>query len=94
MNNNNHQKIFELIVEKANELYPSKNITKNSPLIGDNAKLDSMELVTFLVEVEQEINERFNTTISLMSERAMSRSSSPFRNVEALVEYILELINE
>lgn len=59
-------------------------------LFGTNGLLDSMGLVTLIVEVEQALADRFNITMTLADDRAMSQRSSPFRSVGALADYILQ----
>lgn len=63
-------------------------------LFGDGRVLDSAGLVTFIVEVERAVNERHGIDISLADERAFSQSRSPFRSLNALVEYVEESIEE
>ena len=59
-------------------------------LFGTNGILDSMGLVTLIVEVEQTLADRFDITITLADDRAMSQRSSPFRSVGTLADYILQ----
>ena len=59
-------------------------------LFGTNGILDSMGLVTLIVEVEQALADRFNITMTLADDRAMSQRSSPFRSVGTLADYILQ----
>ena len=61
------------------------------PLVGPQAGLSSLGLVSFLADVESTLSEKYNLDLTLVSERAFSRTRSPFRSVEALADYILEL---
>jgi acyl carrier protein len=63
-------------------------------LIGSKAVLDSMGLVSLLIDVEQKINESHNINITIADERAMSQEKSPFRTVNTLTEYVDMLIQE
>jgi acyl carrier protein len=63
-------------------------------LFGSGSKLDSFELVNLVLDVEQEISSRFDVSISLMDERAMSQETSPFRTIQTLVNFIDTLIGE
>ena len=56
--------------------------------------LDSMGVVLLVSELENVIFEKFDKTISLADERAMSQKTSPFRNVETLINYVCLLLNE
>lgn len=69
-------------------------ITQSQRLIGKSGILDSMDLVNFLVDLEEVLEERYDKIISLQDERAMSRSHSPFLNPEELTNFILELNEE
>ena len=53
-----------------------------------------MDLVSFIVELEEAIEEGFDIEISLADEKAMSRRTSPFISVTTLSTYIIERINE
>ncbi len=60
-------------------------------LFGRTGALDSLELVTLILEVEESITQRFGP-IALMDERAMSQERSPFRSVGSLADYIVSLL--
>jgi acyl carrier protein len=65
------------------------SISADAPLFGDGSPLDSLGLVSLLIDVEEALQDRgFQVTLS--DARAMSQTKSPFRNVTALVEYIHE----
>ncbi len=85
-------KIKEFIDE--NEIIVEKEIDLNTRLIGSSSIFDSIELVTFIVDVEQYLDEKFDKQIQLASERAMSRRTSPFISIRTLTDYICEIVNE
>jgi len=60
-------------------------------LIGEEAAVSSMALVSFIADVESTLAETHDLAITLVSEQALSRKKSPFRNVDALAEYVVEL---
>ena len=66
-------------------------ITSESRLIGKSGLFDSMDLVNFLVDLEEVLEDTFDKGFTLSDERAMSRSHSPFINAEELTKFILEL---
>jgi len=69
--------------------------SEDTVLFGEGAVLNSLELVSFIVVVEERVNENLESGgITLTSEKAMSRSSTPFRTVRTLAEYIDELLQE
>ena len=57
-------------------------------LFGAGGLLDSMGLVTLVVDVEQALADRFGLRMTLADDRAMSQRSSPFRSAAALAAYI------
>ena len=63
-------------------------------LYGEKGILDSMGLVTLLVEVEQMVVDALDVDITIGDERALSRTRSPFRTVGSLADYVIELVRE
>ena len=63
-------------------------------LFGSNGLLDSLGLVSVVLDVEQQINDHLNLAISIADDRAMSQQRSPFRTVGSLADYVLTLIAE
>ncbi len=47
-------------------------------------------LVNLIVLVEEKIQQRFGVGITLVDERAMSQSKSPFRTLGSLAEFVEE----
>ena len=67
-----------------------ENPTAETRLFGTKSPLDSLALVTLIVDVEEAISTRFGKELVLADERALSRTHSPFRRVGSLADYILE----
>ena len=65
--------------------------SRDSPLLGANAILSSIGLVTFIIGVESTLEEDHEIDVTLVSEEAFSRRQSPFRTIDTLADYILEL---
>jgi D-alanine--poly(phosphoribitol) ligase subunit 2 len=63
-------------------------------LYGKNSKLDSLGLVSLIVAVEELLEEKFETIITIADERAISQKESPFRTVSTLADYIVMLVEE
>ena len=93
-------KIFDLIfetIDKFNNEYSNEiQLEKSShtALLGQGSKLDSLGLVNLIVAVEQNIEDKFDITITLADERAMSQEISPFRTVGSLADYIEMILVE
>jgi hypothetical protein len=85
------------VVRDANESLADGQKLRESadmPLFGPGAPLDSMGLVRFLVEVEERVQGELESEIRLVSDKAMSRRNSPFRSLQTLAEYVVELMQE
>lgn len=86
------QQIIDLIIETANELGADEigydgQLAEDTVLFGKDGALDSMGLVTLIIAVEQAIEDRFDTSIGLADEKAMSQAKSPYRSVGSLADY-------
>ena len=68
--------------------------TEETRLLGPDAPLDSLGLVTVLASFEAGINDRFDAEIVLADERAMSMEHSPFRTMGSLIDYACTLLDE
>ena len=67
---------------------------EDTRLIGRKRVLDSMGLVTLIVDVEQCLEEEYDVIVVLADERAMSQKHSPFLSVGSLADYICQLVEE
>ena len=65
---------------------------EETALFGGKGVLDSLKLVSLIVDIEQRIAAEFNQSVVLADERAMSKFHSPFRTVRTLVDYIGEVL--
>jgi hypothetical protein len=63
-------------------------------LFGKNSVLDSLSLVSVIVDIETLVSDQFRHFVSLTDDRAMSREPVPFTDVTALKSYVLELLRE
>lgn len=82
----------EVIVQKKRPM--PETLDAATSLIGKQAVIDSLSLVTLIVDIEERIEEEYGVTLTLTDDRAMSQNNSPFRNVGVLVAYLEELIGE
>ena len=81
---------FNMVAEEPKRLDKSPDTI----LFGEEGRLDSLGLVSLIMEIEGQIQIDFDTTITLADERAMSRLNSPFRSVDSLAGYIVEILDE
>ena len=96
----NEEKVLEIILralQSLNDELPAKEKFKAGPttsLFGSNATLDSLALVSVIVDVEGDVSTALGRSISLTDDRAMSQEVSPFDNVQTLLNYIMILVGE
>lgn len=69
-------------------------VEESTHLIGRGSVLDSLGLVTLIVDLEQRLEEEYGVSVVLANDRAISQKNSPFRTVQSLTEYICLLIEE
>ncbi|HMG15962.1 MAG TPA: hypothetical protein VK590_10980 [Saprospiraceae bacterium] len=92
--------IFEIVinqVKELNETLPSEQqfeVKEETILFGNGSNIDSLSLVSVIVDLEMLFSDEYGHDISLTDDRAMMREISPFDNIKNLVEYIEEIINE
>ena len=70
------------------------SLSESTHLIGNEQVLDSLGLVTLILDVEQDLENQYGVSLSLADDRAMSQSNSPFRTVGSLVNYICSLVKD
>jgi acyl carrier protein len=94
------EKIYKIICEVISQFNTELDnkieiaLGRDTRLFGGDSTLDSLELVSLIVNVEEAIEDEFGFSISLANDRAMSRRVSPFASVGILTDYIVELISE
>ena len=96
MNNQIREAIYHA-VDDHNQQSASDQQLEKSPsavLFGNKGQLDSLGLVSFIVEVEQKIETDLGIAIVLADERALSHKHNPFASLQDLENYIATLIKE
>lgn len=73
----------ELEYEHLNE------VDRDTPIFEGDLALDSLSLVTLVVDIEDKISDVYDCDVVLASDKAMSMLNSPYRNVGALTDFIL-----
>jgi len=63
-------------------------------IFGPEGQMDSLGLVGFLADLEYRLSEEFGGVYLIASEKAMSRTQSPFRDVESLGAHVAELLKK
>lgn len=68
--------------------------TEETIIFGRDGLLDSIALVSFILDVEEAIRAKTGVSVTLADERAMSQTRSPFRRVSSLADYAAQLVSE
>jgi acyl carrier protein len=96
----NKEAIQAIILKALNNINEERSLDEqltvslDTCLFGDDAALDSLSLVSLIVDVENAVSEQVGFEISLSDDRAMSQDVSPYSDVSALTSYIQLLLSE
>ena len=85
------------VIDNTNKHFSGKRKLEKAldfELYGESGNLDSMDLVSFIVDTEQCVDRVFGKALTLANEKSLSQVNSPFRSVETLADYIVQLIND
>jgi acyl carrier protein len=67
---------------------------RKTRLFGGGGPLDSLGLVSMIVQLEELVEEKTGKSIIIADEKAMSRRTSPFATLGLLSDYIFELLEK
>jgi acyl carrier protein len=96
----NREIIIEVVLEYLNNIvdtFPENekfSVDEDTVLFGFGSQIDSLSLVSVIVDLEMHYSMELNIEFSLTDDRAMTRKISPFDSVKNLVDYIHELLSE
>ena len=87
--------VFESFDEINENLDDDEKLQKSSKssIFGGDSSLDSFGLVNLIVSIEQSLEDKLGSPISLSDDKAISQKTSPFKDVETLVTYVKSLLN-
>ncbi len=94
------EKILEIIFSSLNERNEEReeqdqfNVNEETVLFGADGVLDSLDLVSTIVDIEGALSDEFGRKLSLSDDKAMSAEPIPFTSVSTLSEYILTILDE
>jgi len=73
---------------------PLDHIGEETEIVGPAAVIDSIGVVSLIVDIEQRLQMDHDIAITLASEKAMSQKNSPFRTVGVLAAHVLDSIEQ
>ena len=64
-------------------------VDEDTVIVGPDAVIDSIGVVSLIVDIEQRLEMDHQVSVTLASDRAMSQRNSPFRTAGVLADHIL-----
>jgi len=86
--------VYSAVDELNDQLPGGVRVEKSldATLYGASGKLESLDFVTLIMEVEEKINAEFGTDITIADENLLSKERSPFSTLGTLIEYLHEIL--
>jgi|TARA_B100001964_G_scaffold136270_1_gene150360 acyl carrier protein len=86
-------KISEFIISQLKTICKSdpQTFSENTPLIGEQRSIKSVELVELLLGLEEYVEDNLNVKFDWSGDSAMSERKSILKSVDTLSEHIFEL---
>jgi acyl carrier protein len=69
-------------------------ITEDTVLLGQKSNLDSLDFVSLVMIVEENIFDKLDQNITIASDKAFAKNYNPFERVDKLIKYVIELLKE
>jgi acyl carrier protein len=91
---------YNIVIESLNEVFaqagtPSpESLNDETVLVGSGAVLDSLGVVSLIVEVEQRLESEHEISVTLANDKAMSQRNSPFRTIGVLTDHVVAMAEE
>ena len=86
--------LHEILSEQEEDEIETNSFDESTCLIGTRTVIDSLGLVSLIINIEQKLSEHYRLSVTIADERALSREKSPFKTVGSLSDYISLLIDE
>lgn len=90
------EKISEILyacIDSANRMLPSEEKLAKSPetvLVGEKGVLDSLALITLLVDLEDELRTKLGVEVSLIEDDLMADAQGPYSSIANLTQWIYQ----
>ena len=91
---------YDIVVASLKEVFVQsglpalEKIDGDTVLVGKDAVLDSLGVVSLIVEVEQRLEGGHGISVTLANDKAMSQKNSPFRTVGVLTDHVMAMATE
>ena len=70
------------------------SLATDTKLFGPAASLDSLSLVSVIVDVESGVADELGVPVSLTDDKAMNEPVSPFSDVDTLADYVVKQLSQ
>jgi len=96
----NREKVLNAVysaVDSLNKQLPkgiSISKSPDAPLYGSSGKLESLDFVTLIMEVEEGMKDEFGIDIMIADENLLSKEKSPFSTIATLTDYLVDLLKD
>jgi acyl carrier protein len=67
----------------------ASKVNEETTIVGPDAVIDSIGVVSLIVDIEQRLEMDHQVSVTLANDRAMSQKNSPFRTPAVLADHIL-----
>lgn len=67
----------------------ASQVNDETVIVGPGAVIDSIGVVSLIVDIEQRLEMDHEVSVTLANDRAMSQRNSPFRTASVLADHIL-----
>jgi len=94
------EKAFTLVKDAIAELNEEleydtlREVGEDTPIYGGDEGIDSLSLVTLIVNLEERSESAFGRRLALADQKAMSMRNSPYRTAGALADFIVARLGE
>src|ERR1700688_448739 len=72
----------------------ASTVTEETVIVGPEAVIDSIGVVSLIVDIEQRLEMDHQVSVTLANDRAMSQRNSPFRTPSVLADHIVATESE
>lgn len=92
-NGQTHSDLLSAVIEAVATVRPDADaVGQQTRLIGSGALLDSVGLVSLLINLEQRLDNAVDLASSFMTSANLAEEEHPFRTVGSLTEHIQQLL--
>lgn len=85
--------IFKIIDEKNIEFNLEMEKSLNTIIIGKDSELDSLGVFSFVLDVEKEIENEFDTQVSLINDEFFDNKSKHMENIKNLKIFLIKMLS-